>query len=74
MDYIDKCKNDLIELVLQGLLILSDDEEDVDTEEMGPCIAAGNCLQALALLIKNDIMDLSIKFVAANIQANNSWK
>lgn len=74
LDYIGQCKEALIELVLQGLLILNEDEEDVDTDEQGPCIAAGNCLQALALLIRNDIMDLAIKFVATNIQATESWK
>lgn len=46
---------------------------DVD-QEQGPCLAAGSCLQALALLIRNDIMDLVIKFVAANIQAADDWK
>jgi hypothetical protein len=67
LNYIGQCKDELIELVLQGLLILPDTEEELDTDAIGPSIAAGNCLQALAKLIGNDIMDLAIKFVAANI-------
>lgn len=74
LDYVGQCKDDLIELVLQGLLLLQDDGDDMETDEQGPCMAAGNCLRALALLIRNDIMELAIKFVAANIQAADSWK
>lgn len=54
--------------------MLPDDEDEVEADEHGPCIAAGTCLQALALLIRNDVMELVIKFVAANIQAADSWK
>lgn len=76
LDYIIKCKEDLIELIQQGLLKIDDEEEDaVDLDqEQGPCLSAGLCLQALALLIGNDVIDLSIKFIAENIQAANSWK
>ena len=79
LDYIVQCKDSLIELVLQGLLILNYDDDDgeggdvLDDDDGGPAISAGCCLQAHAMLIRNDIMDLVIKFVAANIQAEN-WK
>jgi len=57
---------------LEGLCIINFDQDD-DDEDWGHALSAGCCLQKLALLIKNDVMDRVINFASTNIISNN-WK
>jgi hypothetical protein len=42
-------------MILQGLSVVNF-EEDEDEDDWGHSISAGCCLQALSILIKNDVM------------------
>ena len=65
----------MIRLILEGLLQVEDDEDEFDIDlEQGPCLSAGFTLKKLAHLIRNDIIDLSINFIAENIQSQNNWQ
>ena len=55
MKYIESCQESLIQMVLNGISMINF-EQDEDDDEMGHFIAAGNCLQQLSQLIKNDIL------------------
>lgn len=44
MNYIDSCKESLIQMVLNGILMINF-EEDEDDDDLGHFMAAGNCLQ-----------------------------
>lgn len=50
----------------KGLLVI-EFEEDEDDDEWGHALASAYCLKKLALLLKNDVMDNVVQFVAANI-------
>ena len=56
LNYVKSCQDNLIQLILEGLCILNF-EEDEDEGEWGHMLSASCCLQKLALLIKNDVMD-----------------
>jgi hypothetical protein len=43
MNYIDTCKDNLIQLVLNGLMVVNF-EEDEDEDDWGHAVAAGICL------------------------------
>lgn len=70
--YIEKCKDQLITLALQGLMVINF-EEDEDDDEWGHALSAACCLQKLSLLLGNQVLSLVVQFVAANIQ-QPSWK
>lgn len=66
LGYIEKCKDQLIQLALQGLTIINF-EEDEDDDEWGHALSAACCLQKLSLLLGNQVLALVLQFVAANI-------
>ena len=70
--YIDNCKNELMPLVFSGLLKINF-EEDEDDEVWGHSLSAACCLKILAQLLKDDVMDPVVQFVAANIMQAD-WK
>lgn len=72
MNYIDSCTDSIIKLILQGLSII-DFEEDEEGEDWGHAISAGCCLQKLALLIGNNVMQPVFTYVSENIVQTN-WK
>ena len=72
MNYVDSCKESLIQMILQGLMVINF-EEDEEEEDWGHFISSGYCLQKLAVLIGNDVMQPVVNYVAANISANN-WR
>lgn len=59
-------------MILQGLTIINF-EEDEDEDDWGHSVSAGCCLQALAGLIRSEVMKPVIDFVAPNLQIDN-WK
>lgn len=69
-NYIESCKDQLIQLVLQGLLVFNYEEVDegeFDDEEWGHALSATCCLQKFAVLLGNHIQAPVVQFVAANI-------
>lgn len=72
MNYIEKCKDQLITLALQGLTIINF-EEDEDDDEWGHALSAACCLQKLSILLGNQVLHLVVSYVALNIQ-QNFWK
>ena len=64
--YVGSCKENLINMILGGLNIITFEEDD-DVEEWGHAMSAGICLQKLALLLKNDVMQQVVGFAAANL-------
>jgi hypothetical protein len=71
-NYIQNCKTDLLELIFAGLLKINFEEDD-DDDEWGHALSAACCLQTLSSLLKNDIMDPVVQYVAAHIVAAD-WK
>ena len=65
-NYIEGCKDQLIQLALGGLQVINFEEDD-DDDEWGHALSAACCLQKLALLLGNHVMDLVVQFVAQNI-------
>lgn len=70
--YINRCYDALLDLVLEGLLIIDFDEDD-DDEDWGHALSAACCLQKLSILIKDSVFPKVISFASANIQQAN-WK
>ena len=71
-NYIELCKDHLITMVLQGLLMINF-EEDEDDDEWGHALSAACCLQKLSILLCNHVMEPVVQYVAANIQQAD-WK
>jgi hypothetical protein len=63
VNYIRGCSDQLIDLILKGLSIITFDEDD-DNEDWGHSLSAAVCLQKLALLLKNDVLPKVVKFAA----------
>ena len=70
--YIENCKSELMPLVLGGLLKINF-EEDEDDEVWGHSLSAACCLKILAQLLKDEVMDPVVNFVAQNIMLPD-WK
>jgi importin subunit beta-1 len=71
-NYVSSCSPSLITMILKGLTMINfDDDDDI---EMGHSVSAGNTLQALALLIKSDVMQPVISFVAPNLDPQQPWQ
>lgn len=68
--FIHSCKESVIQLILEGLQIITFDVDD-DDDDWGHAISAGCCLQKLALLIKNDVMEQVIAFSSTKIGSQN---
>jgi len=62
-NYIESCKDQLIVMVLQGLLVITF-EEDEDDDEWGHALSAACCLQKLSILLTNHVMQPVVTFVA----------
>ena len=54
--YIQRCKDQLLNIITQGLLVITFDE-DQDDEEWGHALSAACCLQKVALLLKSEVID-----------------
>lgn len=65
-DYIASTQNQLLELVLEGLKVITF-EEDEDDDEWGHALSAACCLQKMALLMGNYVLQPVVEFVAAHI-------
>ena len=72
LKYIEKCQEHLVPLVLQGLMIITFGEDE-DDDEWGHALSAACCLQKLSILLGNNLLNLVVQFVAANIQQQD-WK
>lgn len=59
-------------LIFAGLLKINFEEDD-DDDEWGHALSAACCLQTLATLLQNDVMEPVVQYVAAHIQAAD-WK
>jgi hypothetical protein len=66
------CKNDLLQLIFEGLLKITF-EEDEDDDEWGHSLSAACCLQRLSVLLGNELMDPVVSYVAMHIQSQD-WK
>ena len=73
MNYVESCKESLIQMILINGLLNIQFDEDEDEDDWGHSVSAGNCLQKLALLIKNDIMEPVLKFVDERV-GTADWK
>jgi importin subunit beta-1 len=71
--YINQCNTQLVSLLLQCTQKLNKDGDTDDTEDWGVALSAGCCLDKVAQLLKNEIMNPVITFVASNIQSTE-WK
>jgi importin subunit beta-1 len=71
-NYINECKSDLLGLIFAGLLKINFEEDD-DDDEWGHALSAACCLQALATLLTNDVLEPVVQYVASHIQAAD-WK
>lgn len=67
-NYIAKVGTMLVELLIQCIQRVNIEEEDDEDDELGVALSAGCCLNAIALLIGNEILQPVIGFVSANIQ------
>jgi hypothetical protein len=67
MNYVESCKDGLIQMILQNGLLCIQFEEDEDQDDWGHFVSAGNTLQQLSRLIKNDIMQPVLSFVDERI-------
>jgi len=65
-NYINECKTDLLGLIFAGLLKINFEEDD-DDDEWGHALSAACCLQTLALLLTNDVMDPVVQYVSLHI-------
>jgi hypothetical protein len=54
-------------------MIINFEDEDDDDDEFGHLMSSATTLQKLSILLKNDVMDPVINYVAANIMQPN-WK
>jgi len=63
INYVRGCADSLIDLILKGLAIITFDEHD-DNEDWGHSLSAAFCLQKLAILLKNDILEKIVGFAA----------
>lgn len=72
MGYINRCYENLLDLILEGLCIINFDEND-DDEDWGHALSAACCLQKLSVLIKNNVLEKVVAFASNNIQ-QPSWK
>ena len=72
MGYIRGCYENLLQMILQGICMVSFEEDDED-EDWGHSLSAACCLQKLSILIGNDIMDTVVGFAAQYIQSPD-WK
>jgi hypothetical protein len=53
--FISRCKENLISLILEGLSIISFEQDD-DGDDWGHALSASCCLQKLSILIGNDVL------------------
>lgn len=72
VNFIAGCAPNLIELILEGMGIVTFDEDDED-DEWGHALSAGLCLQKLSILIKNDVLERVVSYAAGNIQQQD-WR
>jgi hypothetical protein len=49
------------------------EDEDAEDDEWGVALSSGCCLKAVAMTIKDDVIQPVIEFVSANI-SNTEWK
>jgi hypothetical protein len=71
-NYITRCSDSLIDLIIQGLQIITFDEDD-DDDDWGHSLSAAVCLQKLSILIKNDVMPKIVEF-SAKMTNLEDWK
>jgi importin subunit beta-1 len=71
--YIVQCSGQLVQLLVEGTMRVSMEDEDDDGDDWGVALSSGCCLAKVALLVGNAIMEPVIKFVSENITAQN-WK
>ena len=74
LGYIQSCSDSLIALILEGLCIINFEEDEGDDDDWGHALSAACCLQKLAVLIKNDVVDKVVGFAAQNLQVQLSWQ
>lgn len=72
-NYVSSCAPSLINMILHGLMVINF-EEDEDEDDWGHSVSAGCCLQALALLLKTEVLQPVIDFVAPNLTKDQVWK
>ena len=72
-EYIKKCRSMLIELLISCIQRVTIENEDDEDDELGVALSSGCCLNAMALVIGNDIIGPVIAFVSQHIQDQN-WK
>ena len=72
-NYINIVSVSLTDLLLQGIQkILIDDDED-DDGQLGVSLSSGCCLNAIALIVGDQILDKTFNFVGVNLE-NPDWK
>jgi L-cysteine desulfidase len=64
MNYIKNCKDELIQLMLQGIKNVSIEDDDDDDGEWGVNMSSGCCLQKISLLLRNDVIAPVVAFVS----------
>ena len=67
-DYIKKCSTMLIDLLISCIQRVTIENEDDEDDELGVALSSGCCLNAMALVIGNDIIGPVISFVSQHIQ------
>lgn len=71
--YVENIRDDILQLIFDGLLKIDFDEDDDDEDEWGHAHSATCCLKIMAQLIGNEIQDPVVKYVAMHIQEQD-WK
>jgi importin subunit beta-1 len=72
-DYIRRCSSQLVKLLIACIQRVNIEDEEDEDDELGVALSSGCCLNAVALVIGNDIMAPIIEFVSQNI-TNQNWK
>jgi hypothetical protein len=62
------CRNDLIQLLMNGIQKITFDSEDADDDDTwGVAMSSACCLEKVSLLIGNEVLGKVIEFVSGNI-------
>ena len=72
-NYITQCASDLLQLLIECIQRVNIEDEDEEDDEYGVALSSGCCLAAIALVIRNAIIDPIIAFVSQNILSPD-WK
>lgn len=72
-NYITNCASDLLKLLIGCIQRVNIEDEDEEDDELGVALSSGCCLAAVALVIRNAIIEPIISFVSQNI-ISPEWK